>query len=183
MAYNASSPDELAIVNGARHLGFAFVARDEENRMVIQTKNGEMRYKLLNLIEFDSTRKRMSVIVRTPDGKIKCLCKGADSIIEKRLKKSTHPRLLKRTQKYLDGYAKLGLRTLLIASKDVDEDFYQEWAKKYAAATKSTNKEKEINKVAELIETDFELIGSTAIEDKLQVDVGRTIYDLKKAGV
>ena len=85
VAYNASSPDELAIVNGARHLDFAFVARDDENRMVIVTNQGEKRYKLLNLIEFDSTRKRMSVIVRTPEGKIKCLCKGADSIIEKRL--------------------------------------------------------------------------------------------------
>ena len=45
----------------------------------------EKRYKLLNLIEFDSTRKRMSVIVRTPEDKLVLVCKGADSIIEKRL--------------------------------------------------------------------------------------------------
>lgn len=67
----------------------------------------------------------------------------------------------------MDGYAKLGLRTLLIASKTVDEEFYQNWAKKYQKAATSINKEKEINKVAELIEKDFILIGSTAIEDKL----------------
>ena len=71
----------------------------------------------------------MSVIVKTPEGKIKCICKGADSIIEKRLK--PNPKLLKRTQKYLDGYAKLGLRTLLIAEKEVDERFYAGWAKQY----------------------------------------------------
>jgi P-type E1-E2 ATPase len=46
-----------------------------------------LKYRLLNLIEFDSARKRMSVVVRTPEGKIVCICKGADSIIEKRLKK------------------------------------------------------------------------------------------------
>ena len=45
------------------------------------------------------------------------------------------------------------------------------------------NKEAAINKVAELLEVEFDLIGSTAIEDKLQDDVGKTIYDIKKAGV
>jgi len=61
--YNASSPDELALVNGVRHLGFVFTSRDEEGNMVCKTWDGERRYKLLNVIEFDSTRKRMSVIV------------------------------------------------------------------------------------------------------------------------
>lgn len=54
--------------------------------MVCKTWDGERKYKLLNLIEFDSTRKRMTVVVRTPEGKILVICKGADSIIEKRLK-------------------------------------------------------------------------------------------------
>ena len=85
VAYNASSPDELALVNGARHLGFAFRERDEEGCMVVDTWDGEKKYKVLNLIEFDSARKRMSVIVRTPEDKILVVCKGADSIIEKRL--------------------------------------------------------------------------------------------------
>ena len=85
VAYNASSPDELALVNGARHLGFGFRERDEEGNMVIDSWEGVRKYKLLNLIEFDSDRKRMSVIVRTPDNKLMLICKGADSIIEKRL--------------------------------------------------------------------------------------------------
>jgi len=37
--------------------------------------------------------------------------------------------------------------------------------------------------VAEILEVEFDLIGSTAIEDKLQDEVGKTIYDIKKAGV
>jgi phospholipid-transporting ATPase len=42
-------------------------------------------YELLNVIEFTSTRKRMTVVVRTPDNKIVCMIKGADSIIIPRL--------------------------------------------------------------------------------------------------
>ena len=140
-----------------------------------------MKYRLLNLIEFDSARKRMSVVVRTPEGKILVVCKGADSIIEKRLKaKSPY---LGQTNKYLDQYANQGLRTLLIARKEIDEKFYEQWATKYAGALTSINKDKLISKIAEELEFDLELVGSTAIEDKLQDEVGRTIFDIKRAGI
>ena len=127
VAYNASSPDELALVNGARNLGFAFRERDEEGDMIIDVelpgKAKEVRkYRLLNLIEFDSARKRMTVVVRTPEDKILVLCKGADSIIEKRLKKGEV--YLQKTNSYLKKYANQGLRTLLIARKEIDEEFY-----------------------------------------------------------
>ena len=149
--------------------------------MVIDAWDGERKYKLLNIIEFDSTRKRMSVIVRNQEGKIILFCKGADSIIEKRLVPGQE--LLQKTQVFLEEYAKQGLRTLLVAKKQIDEDEYEEWEAKYKKASVSVNREKEINRVAELIEQDLILIGSTAIEDKLQVDVGKTIHDLKRAGI
>lgn len=100
IVYNASSPDELALVNGARHLGFFFRERDEDNNMVCETWDGVKKYKLLNLIEFDSTRKRMTVVVRTPENQILVICKGADSIIEKRLKPGQTR--LQLTQGFLD---------------------------------------------------------------------------------
>ena len=125
----------------------------------------------------------MSVIVRTPENKIMVICKGADSIIEKRLKEG-QTELLSKTQEFLDDYAKKGLRTLLIAHKEIDEEFYGEWAKKHlAAATSTVNRDRELAAVYELVEFDFELLGSTAIEDKLQEDVGQTIYDIKRAGI
>ena len=67
----------------------------------------------------------MTVIVRTPEDKILVLCKGADSIIEKRLKPGQQH--LAKTQDFLDAYAKEGLRTLLIASKEISEDEYTAW--------------------------------------------------------
>lgn len=84
-----------------------------------------IKYRLLNLIEFDSARKRMTVIVRTQDNKILVICKGADSIIEKRLKKGQAH--LSKTNLYLKKYADQGLRTLLIASKEIQENFYEQW--------------------------------------------------------
>ena len=101
-------------MNGARHLGFAFESRDDDNNMVCQAWDGQqLKYKLLNVIEFDSTRKRMSVILRTPENKILVICKGADSIVEKRLKPGQ--KALAKTKEFLDQFALTGLRTLLIA--------------------------------------------------------------------
>ena len=68
ISYNASSPDELALVNAAKFFGVKFVDRDEDNNMFIEFKGERQKWKLLNLIEFNSTRKRMSVIVRDPKG-------------------------------------------------------------------------------------------------------------------
>ena len=81
-------------------------------------------------------------------------------------------------------YAKEGLRTLLIAEKEVSEDYYQEWNSEFQQALVSLHeREKAIAKVAEKIEGDFDLIGSTAIEDKLQDDVADTISFLKQANI
>lgn len=49
----------------------------------------------------------------------------------------------------------------------------------YLKAATSDNKEKEMNRVSDELEQEFDLLGSTAIEDKLQEDVGQTIYDLR----
>ena len=138
--YNASSPDELALVNGARHLGFSFDSRDADGNMVCKTRDGERKYKLLNVIEFDSARKRMTVVVRTEEDKILVICKGADSIIEKRLKEGQENMDI--TKQFLSEFAVTGLRTLLIATKEISEEEYQMWSLKYLkAATSLKNKE------------------------------------------
>lgn len=80
--YNASSPDELALVNGARFLGITFTKRDEDNNIFIKQGNQTIKFELLNVLGFDSIRKRMSVIVRnTQTNIIHVMCKGADSVL------------------------------------------------------------------------------------------------------
>jgi magnesium-transporting ATPase (P-type) len=86
--YNASSPDELALTNAARHFGLVFEERDEVGNIVVLNKRtgNREKFELLDVIEFSSARKRMSVVIRTSEDKIICMTKGADSIIISRLR-------------------------------------------------------------------------------------------------
>jgi len=99
--YNASSPDELALVNAAKQFGYEFTGFDEQNeKMIIHNRvdRETIRFELLNVCEFTSTRKRMSVIVKDKSGKIRLMCKGADSVILDRMsEKSRQGRVLQET--------------------------------------------------------------------------------------
>ena len=70
------------MVNGARFLGVTFLGKDNDtNMMKIDFKGNPISYELLQTIEFNSTRKRMTSILRAPNGEIIVMCKGADSIL------------------------------------------------------------------------------------------------------
>lgn len=120
--YNASSPDELALVNAAKFFGAEFKKRDEENIMQIDFRGERRQYRLLNILEFTSTRKRMSVILEdlnrvdlvTGAHDIYVLTKGADSIVIPRLC-SENSMNLRETERFVEAYAQEGLRTLLLA--------------------------------------------------------------------
>jgi phospholipid-transporting ATPase len=83
--YNASSPDELALVNAAKYFSYSFQGRDDDNNIELEVDGNQERVELLNVIEFTSLRKRMTVFLKTPEGNVKVMCKGADSIILARL--------------------------------------------------------------------------------------------------
>lgn len=86
----------------------------------------------------------MTVIVRTPEDRIRIMCKGADSIMFPRLNKKTP--FVGKTQEFLDEFSKEGLRTLVIAEKEVNEELYQQWNQKYQQALTSTqNREEKVN--------------------------------------
>ena len=93
--FMASSPDELALVQAAQDMGFLVINRDVRTitlKLMPSGKEGEPIlevYETLDVIEFTSKRKRMSIIVRFPDGRICIFCKGADSIVMQRLRLAT----------------------------------------------------------------------------------------------
>lgn len=91
-------------MNGAKFLGASFEKRDEENVVFIKFLGEPLEYKLLNILEFNSTRKRMSVIVEDADEKIILLTKGADSVIMERLNKEKSKNVDK-TLEFLEDYA------------------------------------------------------------------------------
>ncbi|KAF9532881.1 phospholipid-translocating ATPase [Crepidotus variabilis] len=145
------------------------------------------RYELLNILEFTSARKRMSVILRkldSDDGRLFLLCKGADNVIFERLKEGSGEELKKVTETHLAEFAGGGLRTLTLAYKVVGEAEYASWSERYHEATVAReDREAKIEAVSDEIEHDLRLLGATAIEDRLQDGVPETIADLKAAGI
>ncbi|KAF2086475.1 putative phospholipid-transporting ATPase [Saccharata proteae CBS 121410] len=181
--YQAASPDEGALVEGAVTLGYKFIARKPRS-VTILVDGQELEYELLAVCEFNSTRKRMSTLFRCPDGKVRCFTKGADTVILERLAKETNP-YVEPTLQHLEEYAAEGLRTLCLAMREVPEGEYREWREVFdaAATTIGGNRADELDKAAEIIEHDFTLLGATAIEDKLQDGVPDTIHTLQTAGI
>jgi len=182
IVYQAASPDEAALVYAVKMLGFSFNARTPQ-KCFINALGKEECYEILNVLEFNSTRKRMSVIVRTPSGAIKLYCKGADSVIYERLNKAKQP-FAKATEEHLKGFAADGLRTLCLAVAQLTEKQYSDWKAIYdEAATALVDRGAKIDDACELIEKDLFLLGATAIEDKLQIGVPECIRNLANAGI
>ncbi|KAI0869211.1 hypothetical protein GGS24DRAFT_171302 [Hypoxylon argillaceum] len=311
LEYQSSSPDELALVQAARELGYLVTHRSSESiTLRVSSEDGNERvdtYQILDVIEFSSKRKRMSIIVRYPDGRICLICKGADSAIMPRLKlaelakeKATEVRksadldremarrseqlevrnsfggrpsftlrrsfaanrdsldaihlakrpnlersrsvepsksrssvdkgrpslnirttsldvtktltkpspltpvmpaqnkfsflegtsimdeatVFNRCFRHLDEFATEGLRTLLVARRFITEAEYLAWKEVYHNATTSlVDRQDKIEDAGEQIEQTLDLVGATAIEDKLQVGVPETIDKLRRANI
>lgn len=304
--FQATSPDEVALLKAAEELGYLLMDRRGNVIVIKNSVAGHAHleeYHVLNVIDFTSQRKRMSVVVRMPDGRTCIICKGADSTIMQLLRMSklakeiagkvdqkiharksleaedylrrqslhqlshrpsvrlshpmtTQPNLsasttahvddrsarllldgrtdmtsspveiqrltrlpsekpqwatstLTRTQaaagpldlfdsltamddgsvfsdcfQHIDEFATEGLRTLLYTYRYVESDEYDVWDKMHMEASVSLeDRQQRIDECADLIERDFELLGATAIEDKLQSGVPLAIERLRRAGI
>ncbi|KAI0480834.1 hypothetical protein GGR56DRAFT_292017 [Xylariaceae sp. FL0804] len=180
--YQAASPDEGALVQGAVSMGYTFTAR-KPRAVLIEVEGQELEFELLAVCEFNSTRKRMSTIYRCPDGKVRLFCKGADTVILERLNED-NPHV-EQTLLHLEEYAAEGLRTLCLAMREIPEHEFQEWYAMFdkAQTTVGGNRADELDKAAEIIEKELYLLGATAIEDRLQDGVPETIHTLQQANI
>uniref|UniRef100_G3WPZ8 Phospholipid-transporting ATPase n=1 Tax=Sarcophilus harrisii TaxID=9305 RepID=G3WPZ8_SARHA len=181
LVYQAASPDEEALVTAARNFGYVFLSRTQDT-ITTNELGVERTYQLLAMMDFNSVRKRMSVLLRDPEGTIRLYTKGADTVIFERLRPGCPNELA--TEKALDTFAEETLRTLCLASKEVEEEVYQEWNKRHhEASVQLQNRAQAMDKVYEEMEKDLRLLGATAIEDKLQDGVPDTIHLLKKGNI
>ncbi|KAJ3205484.1 hypothetical protein HK099_000819, partial [Clydaea vesicula] len=206
--YESSSPDETALLNSAAHNGFILsnkvkiyteirttfkyannnqlLGADVGNAIKLQDFNEE-RFEQLFLLEFNSDRKRMSVIVKNPNGKIHLYSKGADNIMLSRLSKDEKlnpPSLLKEADKALTKFSEEGLRTLVLAWRELTEEEFLEFKVEFEEAERSLDgREEKIATVAAKVEIELRFLGCTAIEDKLQDEVPETIDYLLKCGI
>jgi phospholipid-translocating ATPase len=188
LVYNAQSPDEAALVSAARNFGYVFVARSPFAITLKRLCKGstdewiDEEFEILNILDFNNERKRMSVIVKRED-KITLYCKGADSIVFARLDETSKD-AMQTTLKHLGDYAREGLRTLVVAQKHLTHEEYSQWATRHhAASIVQVNRDEELDKVYNEIEQNMTLVGATAIEDKLQDGVPEAIANLAKANI
>eukprot|EP00741_Cyanophora_paradoxa_P005052 tig00000851_g4894.t1 len=181
IVYQASSPDEGALVTAAKCLGYGFRGRTARS-VTITVFGREETYEVLATCEFNSARKRMSVIVRTPEGRIVLYTKGADTVIFERLNAAAAGK--EALLEHLNDFATEGLRTLVIGRREIAQAEYDEWSRTFlAAATALDGREAKLDAAAELIEKELVLVGATAIEDKLQEGVPDAIATLAAAGI
>ncbi|KAA8910994.1 P-type ATPase-like protein [Sphaerosporella brunnea] len=203
--YQASSPDEIAIVSWTESVGLRLIHRDRKGMKLMSVDTGEIvvRVKILEVFPFTSEGKRMGIVVQflggssdvrkgqdllgdhdeeisdDDSGDIWFYQKGADTVM------STIVASNDWLEEECGNMAREGLRTLVIGRKRLSGQRYQEFSAKYKAASLLLqNRDREMEKVVqEYLENDLELLGVTGVEDKLQKDVKPSLELLRNAGI
>ncbi|CAG8754876.1 1140_t:CDS:2, partial [Racocetra fulgida] len=175
--YKAQSPDEAALVQAAKDVGYVFHSRDPDSIFITTPEGEKVRYELLNILEFTSARKRMSIIVRNPlNRRIILFCKGADNVIFDRLKLG-QDYIVNVTGEHLEEFAREGYT-------EISQEEYNKWNIEFREATTALNdRDKKVAAISDKIERELILLGATAIEDRLQDGVPECIATLKRAGI
>ncbi|KAI8811238.1 hypothetical protein BJ742DRAFT_798686, partial [Cladochytrium replicatum] len=203
--YESQSPDESALLHGVAANKFRLTTRSGNTVTVLSPRDEPLVYEQLAALEFTSARKRMSVVVRRVSGgkggslyppqtglgdrtdRILLYCKGADNIILERLSKDpavNPPAYIEATNEALERFSTEGLRTLCIAMREMTLDEYATFREALDEAERSLeDREGKIDAVCATVEKELQLVGATAIEDKLQDAVPETIEYLLRANV
>ncbi|MED6171641.1 putative phospholipid-transporting ATPase 8, partial [Stylosanthes scabra] len=126
----------------------------------------------------------MSVIVRNEENQLLLLCKGADSVMFERLSEKGR-QFEAETKEHIKRYAEAGLRTLVITYRELDEEEYKLWEGEFLKAKTSVGADRDalVDAAADKMERNLILLGSTAVEDRLQKGVPECIERLAKAGI
>ena len=179
--YQASSPDEIALVKTAYELNIKLIFRNDFVIKILNANNFIEEYEILANFPFTSEKKRMGILLRNKiHNFIIFYVKGAESEMIKIIKKKFSMKINEDTE----NLATEGLRTLVFASKIISEDFFEKWAKKYKKAKSELEMRNEkINKVMYLLENEMDFLGITGVEDILQEEVGNTIESFRNGGI
>ncbi|CAL8096885.1 unnamed protein product [Calicophoron daubneyi] len=179
VGYQASSPDEVALVTWTATVGVTLVYRDQHYICLRLPTGTLLSYDILNLFPFSSESKRMGIIVRNRvTNKIIFYVKGADTVM------STLVAYTDWLEDEAGNLAREGLRTLVVASRSLSEEQYQDFAKRYHTAKMSvTDRVDKMQAVVATLESELEVLCLTGVEDKLQDGVRPTLEALRNAGI
>lgn len=179
--FQASSPDEIALVEFAQDVGVELYQRSTKE-IILRTTRGKDKYTILEIFHFTSATKRMGIILHhEPTDRIIFYLKGADEVIKEKIGSAiSQTKMLEDCE----TYAMEGLRTLAITQRLLTHEEYQEFHKMYQKASSAMlNRDAELRKVIETIEVNMSLLGVTGVEDKLQENVDKVIGKLNSGGI
>jgi len=183
LVYHGMSPDEITLVNAAKDVGFEFRYRSNKE-IEIRIGGVKHQYYLLKLFPFTSERKRMTIVVQDPNDPEYAIAftKGADNVMKALSLEqfSSHFEF-----KYITQFAKKGYRTLIVGMKVIRYDEFKEWEEAYDELNKEIENvnQEEMNQLVYLIEKDLFLLGTTALEDRLQDNVHECIEEFRRADI
>ena len=180
IGYQASSPDEIAIVKWTEEIGITLFFRNIHSIRLKTPQGVQLEYEVLDMFPFTSESKRMGIIVRDVlTGEVTFYQKGADVVMARIVSYNDW------LEEECGNMAREGLRTLVIGRKKLSEAYYQEFAARYAEAKISVDDRTAVmnSVIGRYLEKDLELLGLTGVEDKLQDDVKLTLELLRNAGL
>ncbi|CAF3810623.1 unnamed protein product [Rotaria socialis] len=186
--YEGDNADDLVLCQTASDFGVRMISRSAQNILVrhinsTNTEKEDVEYEILCLLPFDSTRKRMSIIVRRND-QIFLFIKGAETSIWPHLSSLNDVHMKATIEQNSLSFAEQGYRSLLVAYRQLTLTEFESWFQQYEQAANSlANRDDAISDAATAIEVELMLAGLTAVEDKLQDGVPKAIATLRCAGI
>uniref|UniRef100_A0A674EZG9 Phospholipid-transporting ATPase n=1 Tax=Salmo trutta TaxID=8032 RepID=A0A674EZG9_SALTR len=177
--YQASSPDEVALVRWTESVGLTLVNRDLTS-LQLKTPAGQvLTYYILQIFPFTSESKRMGIIIREETtGDITFYMKGADVAMASIVQYNDW------LEEECGNMAREGLRTLVVAKKSLSEEQYTDFENRFNQAKLSIHdRALKVAAVVESLEREMELLCLTGVEDQLQADVRPTLELLRNAGI
>lgn len=184
--YESESPDEVSLVTTAFKYHVALLKRARNYVKVMMPNGTVITYEVLSLLPFDSNRKRMSIIIRCPLTKrVIVFCKGADQTILSQLSiaSTADPAELAETRRSVLRYSEQGYRVLCMARRYLTEEQFSDWHEQFQRLQQQSATEQQLAECVDKIENGLELLGATAIEDRLQYRVPEVITSLRAAGI
>ncbi|XP_012879818.1 PREDICTED: probable phospholipid-transporting ATPase IIA [Dipodomys ordii] len=177
--YQASSPDEVALVQWTESVGLTLVGRDQSSMQLRTPGDQILNFTILQIFPFTYESKRMGIIVRDESsGEITFYMKGADVVMAGIVQYNDW------LEEECGNMAREGLRVLVVAKKSLTEEQYQDFEARYVQAKLSVyDRSLKVATVIESLEMEMELLCLTGVEDQLQADVRPTLETLRNAGI
>ena len=181
ITYQASSPDEIALVKFAEKLNMKLIYRTDKEIKIKNISGTIEEYNILANFPFSSDTKRMGIILQNKKyGHIIFYLKGAENVMMNFVKKEYVGYIKENTE----NLATKGLRTLVLTQKLIPQKEFKIWFDEYSEAlTSMDNRKQKLRDVISKLENNMEFLCVTGVEDILQNEVATTIDNLRNAGI